>query len=323
MRDAFIAELHDIAARDPNCLLLAGDIGFKVFDRFRESYPDRFYNLGIAEANMIGVSAGLALSGKRPIVYTIIPFLTMRPFEQIRVDICMNNLPVILVGIGGGLAYDILGPTHHAIEDVAILRALPNMTVLAPCDPREVRAAMRSAYELGGPAYIRLGRGGEPSLDGNARNYEIGRTYEMRAGRDITIIGAGPVLKEALEAASLLEREGIRCGVVNMHTIKPLDREAVIRAAHGSNLIVTLEEHSVIGGLGSAVAEVLAEEGLPVRLKRLGINDAFTYRVGYRPYLLEYHGLNARGVAETIRSLLGQAGARAAGDGFVGNLVES
>lgn len=304
MRDAFIAELHKIAAADPRCLLLAGDIGFKVFDNFRAAYPGRFLNMGIAEANMIGVSAGLALSGKRPIVFTIIPFLTMRTFEQIRVDICMSDLPVMLVGIGGGLAYDILGPTHHSIEDMSIMRSLPNMTVISPCDPAEVGMATRSAYELGKPVYLRLGRGGEPSLVRPDCAYELGKARELRAGKDVTLIGTGAILKEALFAADVLAKEGMDCRVLDMHTLKPLDRVAVIRAAEETGRVFTLEEHSVVGGLGSAVAEVLAEEGLGVIFRRLGIKDRFTYEVGTRPHLLAHHGLTGEQIASVLRVAL-------------------
>ena len=180
MRDAFIKELYDIVGEDDRVLLMSGDIGFKVFDRFRDDYKGRFFNMGIAEANMIGVSAGLAMSGKRPVVYTIIPFLTMRAFEQIRVDLAMHNLPVLIVGVGGGLAYDTLGPTHHSIEDVSLMRSLPNMTVLVPSDPHETRQVTRAAHECDGPVYIRLGKNGDPALQKTYDNFEVGKARLMR-----------------------------------------------------------------------------------------------------------------------------------------------
>lgn len=297
MRDAFIAQLHEEAASDANLLLLAGDIGFKVFDRFREAHGERFLNCGIAEANMIGMSAGLAMSGKRPFVYTIIPFLTMRAFEQIRVDLCLHDQPVVLVGVGGGLAYDVLGPTHHAIEDVAILRALPRMTVVVPCDPHEARAATTAAHALGHPVYIRLGKNGEPPLGTDAHPFTLGKATVLREGGDVAVIGCGPILKLALEAAALLADQGLACRVVDMHTVKPIDQAAVVETARGVKALATLEEHTVIGGLGSAVAEVLAENGCALAFRRFGIPDAFTVRVGKQAHLFDHHGLTAPALA--------------------------
>lgn len=303
MRDAFIAELHALAAEDPRVLLLCGDIGFKVFDKFRASYPDRFFNLGIAEQNMVGMSAGLAFEGKRPFVYTIIPFLTMRPFEQIRVDLCMHELPVRLVGVGGGLAYDILGPTHHSIEDVAILRSLPNMTVIVPSDPGESRQLTRASHALKGPSYVRLGKNGEPPL-GSSETPVIGKAITLRPGDTAAVIGCGPVLGAAVQAHDLLKAEGVNLRVINMHTVKPLDREAVLAAARDCQAVVSLEEHSILGGLGSAVAEVLAESGAGVPFLRLGVKDRFTTTVGKHAHLLAEHGLTAENIAATVQGLL-------------------
>ncbi len=304
MRDAFIAELHRIAGENDDVVLLSGDIGFKVFDDFVASYPGRYINMGIAEANMMGVAAGLALSGKRPVVYTIIPFLTMRAYEQIRVDVAMHSLPVTIVGVGGGLAYDILGPTHHAIEDVAILRALPGMTILVPADPSEARAATRVAYDANGPVYIRLGKNGEPPLSEGESTFRLGKATVLRPGNGVSIVGSGPILGNALEAARILELQGIDCRVVNLHTVKPLDREAIIAAARETAAIVVVEEHNVIGGTGSAVAEILAETGIGMPFRSLGIPDVFTFEVGSRDYLLKMHGLTAQDIAEAMKALL-------------------
>jgi transketolase len=303
MRDAFIAELHKIAATDDRAMLLSADIGFAVFDRFRDDYPGRFMNLGIAEANMIGVSAGLALSDMRPFAYTIIPFLTMRAFEQIRVDVCMQNLPVVIVGVGGGLSYGVLGPTHHAIEDVAVLRSLPNMTVITPCDPGEAKAATRAAYELGGPVYIRLGKNGEPPLV-DSDGFRIGKATTVREGADVTIVSGGPILKVALGAAEELARDGVSCRVLNMHTVKPIDAEAIGESARGTKAMIVLEEHSIIGGLGSAVSEVLAESGIGRPFRRLGIRDRFCHTVGSQDYHWQEQGFTPAEVAKSARSLL-------------------
>lgn len=301
MRDAFIAELNQLADADPRLLLLAGDIGFKVFDRFREVYGKRFINCGIAEANMVGMSAGLAMRGLRPFVYTIVPFLTMRAFEQIRVDLCMHDQPVVLVGVGGGLAYDVLGPTHHAIEDVAIMRALPRMAVVVPCDPDEARQATVAAHSYEHPVYIRLGKNGEPSLGTrNLAPFELGRARLLREGSDVAIIGCGPILKISLEAAQLLEKQGLSCKVIDMHTIKPLDADAVVQTAKTVKALVAIEEHSTLGGLGSAVAETLAEHQCTIPFRRFGISDCFTSMVGKQECLLRQHGLTAEALADWL-----------------------
>ena len=304
MRNAFNNELYDIAASNPDVLLLTSDIGFQVFDRFRDDFYGRFINMGVAESNMIGVAAGLALSGKLPVVYTIIPFLTMRAYEQIRVDVCIQNLPVKIVGVGGGLAYGTLGPTHHSIEDVAILRALPNMTVVVPCDPLESRKATRAAFEHHGPIYVRLGKNGEPPLYENDYEFQIGRAVTLRYGTDATIIVAGPVTKLALEASVRLDQVGISVRVLNMHTIKPIDQDAIRQAARDTGAIVTVEEHSVIGGLGSAVAEVLAEVPAGVPFRRLGINDSFCYGVGSQDYHFQQQGITVEAINSTLLHLL-------------------
>ncbi|MFC2070301.1 transketolase family protein [Chloroflexota bacterium] len=304
MRDAFCKELNELAVDNPDLMLLTGDIGFQVFDPFREKYPDRFYNMGVAEANMIGVSAGLALSGKKPFVYTIIPFLTMRPFEQIRNDICMQNQPVKIVGVGGGVAYGVLGPTHHAVIDMAILRTLPNMTVIAPCDPLESQLATRAAFYHPGPVYIRLGKNGEPALHDREYDFKIGKAVQMREGNDATIIACGYVTKVALDTAESLKKKGLGVRVINIHTLKPLDKEAILMVAEETKAVVTIEEHSIIGGLGSAVTEVLAEAKSGVAFKRVGINDVFTYSVGSQDYHLEKHGINVANVSDIIMKLL-------------------
>jgi transketolase len=303
MRDAFIAELNALAAEDERIMLLSADIGFAVFDKFRAAYPGRYINVGIAEANMIGMSAGLSLSGMRPYVYTIIPFLTMRAFEQIRVDVCIQNQPVVIVGVGGGLAYGHLGPTHHATEDIAVLRALPNMTVIVPSDPAETRAAMRAVHGHDGPVYIRLGKNGEPALADND-DFRIGKAVQMRGGDDLAIVSGGPILKVALDAADELAEAGISCRVLNIHTVKPIDAEAIVTAAKETKAMIVLEEHSVIGGLGSAVAEVIAENATGKPFKRIGVPDVFTYDGGTQEYHWAKQGLTPDSVKHTAQTLL-------------------
>jgi transketolase len=239
---------------------------------------------------MIGVAAGMAIEGKRPIVYTIVPFAVMRPFEQIRVDVCMQNLPVTIVGVGGGLSYGPLGPTHHAIEDIAIMRALPNMTVWVPSGPRDARLATRSVLSYDKPAYIRLGKNGEPDLD---------FVDDIRS--QVTIMGCGPILSVALDAAELLRMRRISCRVVNIRRVKPLEPEYIrgyVRTT--DDLIVTLEEHSIIGGMGSAVSESVAGMRRPIPVHRCGIRDHFVTQVGSRDYLLKELCLTAQDIAQEI-----------------------
>lgn len=310
MRDAFINAVYELAMVTDNLMLLSGDIGYKVFDYFRRDFPRKFFNVGIAEQNMIGMSAGLAMNGKLPFVYTIIPFLTMRAFEQIRVDLCMHNLPVKLIGVGGGLAYGMLGPTHHAIEDVAIMRALPNMTVIVPADPAETYELTRAAMNLKGPCYIRLGKNGEPVLPARVVDdrITIGKARMMRDGSDATIIACGPITGIAIAAAEELSRVyDFSCRVLSMHTIKPIDDAAIWDAVTETRAILTLEEHSIIGGLGSAVAEHLAENSSKIPFSRMGIKDRFTTTVGDQNYLLAQHGLTIDAVIDQVLSLLGEA----------------
>lgn len=309
MRDAFIAELTELVSENPKILLLVGDIGFKVFDRFRDLYPNNFINCGIAEANMVGMSAGLAMGGYKPVVYTIVPFLTMRAYEQIRVDLCIHHQNVVLVGVGGGLAYDVLGPTHHSIEDVAILRALPQMEVVVPRDPSDTKSAVRAALSRFGPVYIRLGKNGEPNLDEHGQaNFEFGKASILREGRDIAFIGCGPILKIALDAADELQiRSGISCKVVDMHTVKPIDRKVIHDLSDQVRAIATVEEHNIVGGLGSAVAEELMEIGCKISFKRFGVGDSFTKQVGKQSFLLEQHGLTSDELVNWVHQIvLGQ-----------------
>jgi len=301
MRDAFNTELNNIASSDSDVLLLTADIGFQVFDQFRENFPDRFYNVGVAEANMIGIATGLALSHKKPFVYTIIPFLTMRAFEQIRTDVCIMNQPVKLVGVGGGVAYGTLGPTHHSLVDLAILRSLPNMTVVCPCDPIESMLATRAAVNHTGPIYIRLGKNGEPNLHKDEYEFELGKSIKMRSGTDAVIFSCGPVTKIALDTAERLSIDGINIGVQNMHTLKPIDRDSILSIAKETRLIITVEEHNIIGGLGSAVAEILSENNCNVLHKRVGINDNFCYGVGSQKYHLKNNGLSVENISEVIK----------------------
>ena len=250
MRDAFVREITRLAAEDPRIVLLSGDIGNRMFDTFKGRHPDRFYNCGVAEANMMGMAAGLATCGFRPVLYTIVPFLTTRCLEQIRVDVCYHRQPVMIVGVGGGLSYASLGATHHSCEDIGFLRLLPGMTVVCPGDSMEVTGAIKAALAHDGPVYVRLGKKGEPIVHKREPPFVLGRSIRMCEGQDVTILSAGNLLPLAHEIAGLLNERSVSARLESFHTIKPLD-EVCLRAAFRCRVVATVEEHSRIGGLGA------------------------------------------------------------------------
>jgi len=303
MRTSFIQTLIDLAKVDERIFLLVGDLGYSVVEHFAEKFPKRFVNVGVAEQNMTGIAAGLALCGKIVFTYSIANFPTLRCLEQIRNDVCYHNASVKIVAVGGGLAYAALGMTHHGTEDMAIMRALPNMTVVAPGDPVESALATQAVVEHPGPCYLRLGKTGEPTIHHIAPDFQIGKAITVRDGDDVTLIAIGGILYNAVRAAEQLAQRGIQARVVSMHTLKPLDAEVVLAAARETDAIITIEEHSIIGGLGSAVAEVLAElNHSSIFFKRLGIKDEFCSQVGSREYLMESYSLSVEGI---VKSLMG------------------
>jgi transketolase len=296
VRNAFASALERIAAEDERVCLVLADLGWGVFDGVERVAPGRVINAGIAEQAMVGVAAGLAQAGKKAVAYSIAPFIASRAHDQVRVDVAAGHADVTLVGAGGGVAYGYLGLTHHAIDDIATMRALPNMTVLTPCDPADAEAATEAALAHDGPVYIRLGKNGEPPLLGAGARFEIGRAVTVREGADITIASVGPILSEAMGAADLLAQAGIDAAVLHFGTVKPLDTAAILEALAQTGTVLTLEEHSAVGGFGSAVAEIAAETGTG-RVIRAGFPDTFVHEVGSREYLLERYGLDAAGVA--------------------------
>ncbi|MCX5856262.1 MAG: transketolase, partial [Deltaproteobacteria bacterium] len=278
MRSAFAQELTDLAASDERVILLIGDIGNHMFDDYQEKFPSRFINCGIAEANMVSMAAGLAICGMRPFIYTFTAFDTTRCFEQIRVDLCYQNLPVVIIGLGGGLTYAPLGPTHYICEDIAIMRSLPNMTVLCPGDAVEVRCSIRGAMKQNGPVYIRIGKKNEPVVHKETPEFQIGKAITCKPGNDVCIITTGTILPNALKARELLKGKKISALVVHFHTIKPFDLTTLSSVFSQFDLVVTLEEHSLIGGLGSAIAEWYVDNSeINVKLLRLGTRDEFLY----------------------------------------------
>jgi len=293
MRTAFIETLCELAEQDERIWLLTGDLGYSVLERFANRFPRRFINVGVAEQNMTGLAAGLSFCDKIVFTYSIANFPTLRCLEQIRNDVCYHNLNVKIVAVGGGFAYGAQGMTHHATEDLAIMRALPNMTVVAPGDPVETRLATRAIVNWRGPCYLRLGKAGEPVVHQTPPAFTIGKAITVREGSSVTLISTGGMLHNVIQAAELLEQQRIQARVLSMHTLKPLDREAVLTAARETGSIVTIEEHGVTGGLGSAVAEVLAEEkNLQVPLLRFGVADDVHKMVGSQDFLLKKSGLS-------------------------------
>jgi transketolase len=292
---------------DTRIWLVVGDVGFGVIEPFVERFPDRYLNVGVAEANLAGVSAGLALSGAMPFMYSIANFPTLRCFEQIRNDICYNGANVKIVAVGAGFAYGSLGATHHATEDLAIMRTLPGMTVVAPADPAETALATRAAAKVEGAVYLRIGRSGDPPVHAQPPEFTLGRAIHVRQGSDVTIVATGAIVHSALLAAERLESAGISVRLLSMHTLKPIDRVAILHAANETGGIVTVEEHSVVGGLGSTVAQVIAEEGLHVgTFRSLALPDVFGHRIGSRDYLLEQYGLSPDAIADATRDAIRQ-----------------
>jgi transketolase len=300
MRTAFIETLCDLASRDERIWLLTGDLGYSVLERFATRFPDRYVNVGVAEQNMIGIAAGLARCGKMPWVYSIANFPTFRCLEQIRNDVCYHDGNVKIVAVGAGFAYGPHGYTHHGLEDVAILRALPNMTVVAPADPVETRLATKAIAHVPSPCYLRLGKAREAVVHEHEPDFALGKAILVRPGSDLTLISTGGMLEETLAVAARLETTGIEARVLSMHTVKPLDAEAIRCAAEETEAIVSVEEHSITGGLGSAVAEVLAESGTGVRFRRFGVPDELRHAVGSQSHLRQVCG----NLEEVARSLV-------------------
>ena len=302
MRDSFAREMTALAEQRTDVTLLSGDIGNRMFDRYKEVAPERFFNCGIAEANMMSLAAGMALSGLRPVIYTITPFTTTRCLEQIRVGVAYHQAPVVIVGTGSGLSYAELGPTHHSLEDMAIMRTLPGLNVLAPADSAELVAQLREALNSPNPTYIRIGKKGEPQLHQEGSQLGIGKANLLRDGSDLLVVGVGPILGEALKAAENLAGEGFSVAIASLGGVKPLDDAFLKSMAERFPRWLSLEEHGITGGLGSALLEWLSEQDVqPIRLKRLGVPDTFLHELGNQSYARQQLGLDADGLAHTFR----------------------
>ena len=301
MRDSFVTTLIELAKQNKSIELLTGDLGFGVLKPFWEQCPDQFTDVGIAEQNMTAMAAGMALEGKTVFTYSIGNFPTLRCLEQIRNDCAYHHANVKIVCVGGGFVYGSLGMSHQATEDLAVLRALPNVIVMAPGDAMEAEACTRALAMTPGTAYLRLGRGGEKRIRDEIKSFQIGRAVPVYSGERIALLSTGAIFDEVQLAYELLKKAGFDPAVYTFPTVKPIDRELIERISRDFELIVTVEEHTVVGGFGSAVAEVMAEvSGKTARLLRIGVEDQYCVRVGDQKYLREQYGLDGQTIAKRV-----------------------
>ena len=305
MRDVFIQRLSHLAETNDDVFLITGDLGFGVLEDFENKFPNQFLNVGVSEQNMTGVATGMALDGYKVFTYSIANFTTLRCLEQIRNDACYHDVNVNVVSIGGGFGYGSLGMSHHATEDLSIMRSIPNIKVIAPGDDFEAAEATESAYKDNGPTYLRLERA-PVNLDiSTKRDFTLGEANILMDGEDLTIIACGGISEIAVDAAKEFSKKGISIRVISMHTIKPIDKEAIIKAVEDTNRIITLEENNLMGGLGSAVSEVCMDSGVhPKAFKRIGLADLFSSVVGSQDYLRTYYQMDRDTLFKTIANLM-------------------
>lgn len=310
MRAEATKVIYEAALHNRNIIFITGDLGHPFAKDYKTNIPDQYINTGLAEQNMVGLAAGLALSGKKVFTFSITPFALMRCFEQIRVDICYQNLDVTVIGIGAGFAYSTSGCTHYGTEDIAIMRTLPNMKIFSPCHPLESRFLAEKLIKTGGPSYFRLGKGNEPTIiqlaEERPESVLSGKCIVVVPGKDISIFATGSIIAEAILAAEELAKINISLEVVNIHTLKPFDENSVIQRLQTKRAIFTLEEHNIIGGLGSTVSEIISESHYPQKplFKRFGVNDRFTHIVGTSKTLREDHGIDSDSIVKEIKSIV-------------------
>ena len=308
MRATFVNSLSEMARQNPKIICVIGDTGFSVFENFEKEFQERFINVGIAEQNFVGIGAGLAARGMKPYIYNVVSFMTLRAMEQIVLDVCFQENPVVMVGVGGGLAYGNAGPTHHSCFDLAMLRVIPNLSIVCPADPVEMQAVMTASENYEQPLYIRIGRSVDPIVHEKEINFQIGKAIQMKEGEDAALFATGTMVKDAIRVCSLLEEKGIHVALYSMHTIKPIDEELIMNCAQKYKAIFSLEEHSLIGGLGSAVSDVLAKHmsSFNVKFKAFAFPDMFAPVTGTREYLCELYGVDPKNVSETICKIVSQ-----------------
>ena len=308
MRATFMRTLVEIAERDDRVMLLSGDLGFSIVEGFAERFPDRFLNVGVAEQNMVGVATGLAEAGYVPFVYSIVTFASLRPYEFIRNGPIRHQLPFRLVGVGGGFEYGDAGPTHHGVEDVAVMRAQPGMTVIAPADYRQAESALRATWDLPGPVYYRLGKDDRYEVIGLNGRFELGRIQRVRDGSGLLLVAMGSVTREVMAGAEVLATRGVDPSVLVVASVNPPPVETLAEVLEAHGLVVTVEAHSVVGGVGSLVAEVVAERGIGCRLIRCGVRRPLDGVGGSERYLLDQHGLTGEALVDTVTEALTEVG---------------
>jgi transketolase len=306
MRKEAMESIYRLAQRDARVVFIGSDLGAGTLDEMRREMPERWFMEGVSEQAIIGMAAGLAMDGFIPYINTIATFLTRRCLEQVAIDLCLHKLPVRLIASGGGAVYAPLGPTHMALDDLALLRPLPGMTIVAPADADEMTRAMDATLAEPGPVYVRIAKGNEPVITRAGDGFAIGRAIRLRAGRDVLFASTGAMSWRALKAADLLAASGIEAGVLHCHTVKPLDGEALARGAVAARLVVTLEEHTLVGGLGSAVLESLNDAEIATPVLRLGLPDRFSRDYGSSEHVLEMAGLGVEAIAAAVRSRVEQ-----------------
>lgn len=304
MRSRVVETVLSLAKEDKNVILITGDLGFGVLKPYWEAVPEQFLNAGIAEQSMTGIAAGMALEGKTVFTYSIGNFPTLRCYEQIRNDCAYHNANVKIICVGGGFVYGSLGMSHHATEDISALRALPDVTVLAPADADEAEAAVRAMYRTPGTFYLRLGRGGEPMVRSELNDFALGKAIPVCEGKKVAIFSTGAIFDEVQGAITMLREQGIQPAAYTFPTVKPIDAALISEAAQRFDLIVTVEENTVVGGFGSAVAEVLSARSSHAKLLRIGIEDTYSSIVGTQKYLRDHYGLSAEKIAQRIREAM-------------------
>ncbi|MBE5850455.1 MAG: transketolase [Lachnospiraceae bacterium] len=308
MRSTFINTLTEMSREDNRIVCVIGDTGYSVFEEYEREFGDRFVNVGIAEQNFVSFGAGLAAMGMKPYIYNVVSFMTLRAMEQIVLDVCYQENPVVMIGVGGGFAYATAGPTHHAVMDVAMMSQIPNLTVVCPGDPIEMRAVMLESRYYDKPIYIRIGRSVDPIIHKEEISFRFGRSLRMAEGSDATIYTTGVMLGEAAKAQKILHESGLSVGLVSMPTIKPIDSEVILSDLVEGRYIFTVEEHSILGGLGDSVGRVILENlQYKVRgFKKYGVRDEFAPVTGSREFLDQYYGLDGKVIAEDIKRILNE-----------------
>lgn len=304
MRATFINTLAEMSRQNERIMCVIGDTGYSVFEEYEKEFGNRFVNVGIAEQNFVSFGAGLAAMGMKPYIYNVVSFMVYRAFEQIELDVAYQENPVVIVGVGGGHAYGNAGPTHHAYFDIALMRELPNMTVVCPADPTEMRELMLQSETYNRPMYIRIGRSVDPVIYDEDIDFVIGKAIKIKEGKDVVLFATGVMVKDAMKACEELEKKGINAALYSMHTIKPIDVELIKECASKYSHVFTIEEHSIIGGLGSSVGEVMLENmhSGTAKLVKLGFPDIFAPVVGSRDFLNDFYGLSPHKIAERVAS---------------------